>query len=220
MLRGLVITLVGILLMATAITGFTSESPSDEYRFRVYLDDREIGYHDFLFSDSEQGRTLESEAEFRVKILFITAFRYEHKNMERWRDGCLTEIESRTSSNGKEFSVDGRLNDERLLVESQNGAAPLSGCVKTFAYWDKDFLNADKLLNSQTGEYLDIEVTPLGEEQFDYQGNRITVERYRLSAKDVDVEISYALETGEWIGLDSTIKGGRKLRYRRPIEAV
>ncbi len=42
---------------------------------------------------------VESRAKFAVKLLGITAFAYDHSNVENWRDGCLQAIESRTDSN-------------------------------------------------------------------------------------------------------------------------
>ena len=46
-------------------------------------------------------RELTSEAHFRVRFLFIDAYRYEHRARERWQGDCLESLEARTDTNGK-----------------------------------------------------------------------------------------------------------------------
>jgi hypothetical protein len=74
----------------------------------VFLDDAEIGYHRFTLAEAGAERVLRSEARFEVKFLLFTAYRYAHDADERWRDGCLTRLESRTRDNGARYRVRGR----------------------------------------------------------------------------------------------------------------
>jgi len=87
--------------------------------------------------------------------------------------------------------------------------------VQSFAYWDPSLRNADRLLNSQTGEYLDVQVTSLGTDTITIDDREVAVERLRLTAKDTDIDICYDVESGEWVALDSRLKKGRVLSYRR-----
>jgi hypothetical protein len=41
------------------------------------------------------------------------------------------------------------------------------------------------------------------------------VEQYSMRGKDIDIVLSYAAGSGEWLALDSRLDGGRVLRYRR-----
>ncbi len=201
---------------AYGATGDAIDADVERLRFKVFLDDREIGYHDFTFRDAASGQTIESEARFNVKVLFINAFRYEHQNVERWSDGCLKEISARTDNNGKDLSVQGVASNNVFVVDSNQGTQKLDvDCVQTFAYWNPALRNADRLLNSQTGEYLDVEVTNLGTDTISLGQQQVRVERLRLTAKDTDIEIAYAVDSGAWVALDSRLKKGRTLSYRR-----
>ena len=85
-------------------TGSTADQQRLEWNFKVYLDDSPIGFHRFSLSGDQQQRQLVTEADFQVKFLFITAYRYQHQNTETWQGDCLERLESRTDANGNVIS--------------------------------------------------------------------------------------------------------------------
>ncbi len=200
------------LLLGLSIGPAAGAVDAREWQFRVYLDDREIGYHNFRLKDLEAGKELETEARFRVKFLFFNAYEYRHLNTERWEGDCLKQIEARTFDNGDEYRVEGTLAEDRFLVELDGGQASLPGCVMTFAYWNPDFLNQDRLLNAQTGEYLDVRVEPVAGERITVRGEPVEAIRYRVEAGELRLDLWYS-QNREWLALESTTEGGRKLRY-------
>ena len=189
----------------------TSEE-SREWRFRVSLNDKEIGSQRFQLR-SEDGLTrLETEAQFDVKILLATIYRYEHRNVEIWEDGCLVGIESSTDANGDPFFVSGRRQEGFFAVEATTGAERLPECVMTFAYWNPRFLESPRLLNTQNGEYVEVEVSEPVPDQRRVRGRLVPALRYRLTAGDIDMKLWYSLED-DWLGLESKTQGNRTLRY-------
>ena len=185
---------------------------SQEWNFRVYLDDAEIGYHNYTLIDRGDRQKLVTEAEFKVKFLFITAYRYEHTNEETWQGECLQQISSQTDANGKEFVVRGAKNGDEFAVTTNDEQKELPGCVKTFAYWNPEILDEPALMNSQTGEILPVSVTPVAEEVLEVRGESIPARRYKLTARNMELDIWYSSDD-RWLALESTVKGGRKLRY-------
>jgi hypothetical protein len=197
-----------------ALAGNTdSEVGEKEWNFRVFLDDSEIGYHNFSLVEEDGRRQLVTEAEFEVKFLFFTAYRYEHVNEETWQGECLQEIRSETDANGRLFEVRGVPDDDGLEIETGDIKRDLPGCVKTFAYWNPDILDEPELLNSQTGELLKVEIEPVATEMLNIRGEEVAARRYRLLAKNMELDIWYSRDQGRWLALESTVKGGRKLRY-------
>lgn len=204
---------IAVMPTLTAPLGLAANAAdAQQWQFRVYLDDREIGYHTFRLKDLETGRELETEARFKVKFLFFNAYEYQHVNTERWQGDCLKQIDSRTSDNGNEYLVRGFEEEGRFVVASANQRASLPPCVMTFAYWNPDILDEDRLLNAQTGEYVDVSVEPVDVAEVTVRGEKIEAVRYRLSAKEMELEVWYS-RNREWLGLVSTTDGGRKLRY-------
>ena len=180
--------------------------------FDVFLDGKKIGFHRFEIDDSGARSAVRSEASFDVKFLFVTAFRYRHITNESWAGGCLNEIEAVTNSNGKRLSLSGARTDEGFIVDTGGEAAELPNCVMTFAYWNPGFLEQPRLLNPQTGEYLDVEVKELGEELIEINGQVIPARTVKLTARKMDITLWYSDEA-EWLALESVAKGGRIIRY-------
>lgn len=207
---------IAITLLAMIACLFTaataSANPGDEWRFRVYLDDKHIGYHNFRLTPAGDAQALESAADFKVRFLMLTVYRYLHASTELWESGCLRRIYASTDDNGELSVVRGVTRDDNLVVQTSDGSAEMSGCVRTFAYWDRNFLKGKRLLNVQTGEYVDVEVEPLGETVLEVRGKPVPARGYRLLADDVAIDLWYSTND-RWLALQSTTDGGHKLRY-------
>jgi hypothetical protein len=83
----------------------------------------------------------------------------------------------------------------------------------TFAYWNPEFRSQPRLLNAQNGDYLDVRIKPAGRERISVKGEPVEALRYVLQARDIDITLWYSLDD-QWLALDSTTAGGRRLRYR------
>jgi len=200
-----------LLLWSLAPVGAAAEQSHSEWRFRVLLEDREIGHHHFVLEEDEEVRRLSIEADFEVRLLFLKLFEYRHRNEEVWQGNCLASVDSHTDDNGRPYSVRGELQGDRFLVLSTEGSTELPPCVMSFAYWNPEFLEQERLLNTQNGEYLPIEVSKL-EPQRGYHGG--AARGYRLRAGDLDLLLWYSAQD-EWLALETEAPGGRRLRYER-----
>jgi hypothetical protein len=184
-----------------------------EWRFKVLLDEKEVGYYRLRLSDRGTERLSTSEARFSVKFLFVTAYRYEHDSAEVWQDDCLTRIDTRTDANGKQLYVRGMREEAEFNLDTTAGKNTLAGCVMSFAYWNPQILGASRLLNAQTGEYFDVEVKPLGSDPVMAGGTVQPAQRHQLKTAKFAIDLWYSPE-GRWLGLESTTEGGKRLRYR------
>jgi hypothetical protein len=88
----------------------------------------------------------------------------------------------------------------------------LPECVMTFAYWNSDFLDQSRLLNPQTGEYVDVRVEKVGNETLEVRGQSVAATRFKLTAYEVDLTLWYS-QDNEWLALESIAKGGHIIRY-------
>jgi hypothetical protein len=189
-----------------------ADSGQQEIRFKVYLDKKEIGYHNYTIRDRGDVKVIESEASFDVRFLFITAYRYRHLNTEQWVGNCLRTIESTTDANGDRVELEGTRNDSQFVVANELGEKALPECISTFAYWDPKFMQHQKLLNPQTGDYLDVSVEELEPRIVTAKGVDVTARHFRLLADEIQLDLWYS-DNNEWIGLQSLAKGGRTIRY-------
>jgi len=206
-------SLLGALFLLITGTAFaTGPSSGTEWRFTVHLGEREIGQHRFRIQPNNGALESRSEANLNVKILKVNAFTYVHEATERWNGDCLERIESRTDSNGRPYEVVGRLGTDAFHVRTRTANAELPPCVMSFAYWNPKILQQQRLLNSQTGELVDVRIETKGAEQIQAGGAMRSAQRYAIIGRKLSIDVWYGPD-GRWLGLESITDGGHKLRY-------
>jgi hypothetical protein len=202
-------------LIASLWVGCSAASASDEeWRFRVLLDAKEIGEHRFTSSTSGAIRKIESNAAFTVEILGIPVYRYRHSASETWRGACLAQLAAQTDDNGVITRLDARGGqDGSLELSVGNETRGVPRCTMSFAYWNPAFLQQTRLLNVQTGALEQVQVRSMGEGTLEAQGRIVAARRWRITGAGAPLDVWYSAE-GEWLGLDASVAGGRKLSYR------
>jgi hypothetical protein len=219
--RVLAMLLVGALALPLAAPSYAQSGGSNVWNFRVYLDDKPIGYHRFTLTRQGEEGELKSEARFDVKVLFINAYRYVHDATERWSGRCLKGMTARTDDDGERSAVNATADGAALSVAvtrgSAQGGAPavrkIDGCAMSFAYWDADILRQSRLLNSQTGEYEAVAVSAAGDDRVTVRGKPVDAKRYRITGPKNPIDLWYSA-AGDWLALESSVGGGRRLIYR------
>lgn len=186
--------------------------------FRVFLDQKEIGYHKFEVSDSATGRQVRVDARFDIKVLFFNAYSYSHQNRETWAGGCLTSIDAVTDDNGDELLVTGGQLDNGFKLETAAGAVTHNAsCLRSFAYWDPVFLDSRQLLNSQTGEIVEVDIQSLGLQSLQIGATSFEAEQYAIKMEDGTISLWYDAHDGRWLALEAPARGGRTIRYEPVI---
>ena len=197
--------------LAISTNSFAIQEKS--YDFKVFLGDKEIGFHKFMVTPHKDQTYVNSEANFDVKFLFISAYTYLHQNSEVWKGNCLQAINATTDDNGELLFVRGKYHKYGLDIQTHNGQQQLQGCVKTFAYWDPSLLNSKKLLNVQTGKLEEVNIESLGKSVIKKNGGAIEAKHYRINNPKFSIDLWYS-NNKEWLALESTTENGARLRYQ------
>ena len=199
----------------SADASYTESAQPQQWRFRVSLDEREIGFHDFIVDRQGAQHLVEISADFDVKILFINAYSYDHANSEIWKDGCLQQIRSETDDNGDLLKVVGERAGGGFTIVTNAGEPRRvdSPCVRSFAYWNPEFLGASQLLNAQTGEIVDVSIAAQGEDTLLIDGEPVAAVRYEIDMDNGPITLWYSRAGSQWLALQAVTEGGRMLRY-------
>jgi hypothetical protein len=174
---------------------------AEVWEFDAMLNEKVIGQHTFVYKDE---RT-ESIANFKFEY-FLMDFIYQHKSTETWQGDCLKTIASKTDDDGDLYEVNGYITPDRFLVTSNNETAALPSCIMTFAYGNPKILEQKKLMNSQNGEYLDVDIQFLREESHMVKGKEILTSLWQIEAKGDDGDLLVQLwydENMNWVSLKS-----------------
>lgn len=194
---------------------------SGSWQFSVLLDGKPIGTHRFELTPGDAATSwLRSEARFEVKILGFTAYRYRHRSDEHWSGDCLHSIAANTDDGGDLTAVSGEATAGNLVVTARKGRkssqAASSGCLLTFAYWNPDHLATQRqLLDQGTGRIEPVTITALSPFTIPVHNTPTAVTGLRITGLKHPIDVWYAAGK-RWVGLDTTVDGGRKLTYRLP----
>ena len=196
-------------------TAYASSGIDRNWQFKVYLDGDEIGFHNFSIVHSDEQHEVYSRAQFDVKFFFINAYSYRHNNVERWNGQCLDSINAITDDNGELYKVSGNVVDDAFIINTEKSNNEYSPCIKTFAYWDLDFLNESNLLNSQTGEMIEVSSEFIGNDTIRHMGEDVNARHYRLRGDNLQIDLWYSYDD-HWLALESLTENGRVVRYEVP----
>ena len=190
-----------------------SAAADTSFDFQVFLDDKPIGEHRFTVGGPSEARTVTSDARFAVKLMGLTVYRYAHRAAEQWRGNCLRSLVASTDDDGAASRVTAEANGDALRVSMPEGTSSIEGCVMSFAYWNPAIRQQMRLLNAQTGRHEAVQVGRVADGAVEVRGQTVPAVRWRIDGPAQPVDVWYTAQ-GEWVGLDSTVGGGRKLRYR------
>ncbi|MEZ5658295.1 MAG: DUF6134 family protein [Burkholderiaceae bacterium] len=202
-------------------------SAATAWDFTVMLDGDTVGSHRFEIAPDQSGPQdlqVRSQAEFTVRFLGIPVYRYRHQAHENWRAGCLQAIVARTDDDGKVTEIDAAAHGRKLRVvvrgadDGRDSGAPSQApdCAWSFAYWNPALSSQRLLLDPGSGRFTAVRFEALPERRIDVDGRPAPVRGIRLLGTDAPIDLWY--NGDRWVGLDTSVAGGRALSYRlKPI---
>lgn len=191
--------------------GLAHGKASGDLRFDVARNDSLIGYHVLSFAEEGNRLTVDINIELRVKIAFVTVYRYEHRNREQWQDGVLQGFKSRTNDNGTRHSVTASRSGNELVIEGSKGKVEGPASLLPTSYWHRNFMEQRQWIDTQEGRIVTSTVEPKGLEQIAVADELREARHFALRG-DLDVDLWYADE--RWVKLSFPASDGSLIDYR------
>jgi hypothetical protein len=209
--------LVFVALVVGACHGAVA-SPTLHLDFRVTLDGRPIGEHRFTVTGDRAQREVRSSAHYEVKLFGVTVYRYAHEAQELWLDDCLTRLDALTDDDGSRTEIQGHADATGFAWQVRRGSGTAlpgrSTCPMSFAYWNPAIAQRSTLLDPGSGRLESVSFQALPPSTIDVHGSPTAVRGLRLLGLPHAIDLWYRGD--DWVGLDTTVTGGRHLRYRLP----
>ena len=201
-------------LTALAVAGslWAALPSKEDIAFKVFRDGEPLGHHRVAFRREAEDLHVEIDIQLEVKLAFLTVFRYRHTNHEVWRDGHLVAIETRTDDDGESYWLSGRATESGLEVEGSGGRFVAPADVMPTSYWNAEMVTKNRLLDTQRGRLIDVEIVPVGAEIVLVAGQPVNAQRYTVTG-DLELDLWYATD-GEWAKISFEARGAEVVYAR------
>lgn len=209
---------VGTAPRAAAGEAAASPLPAKSLRFEIVRNGDDIGYATVDVQREGDRTIVETETRMRVKVLFFTAFRFEHTTREVWHDGQLVRLETSTYDDGAEFAVTAARNGDGLDVSGPKGDYSAPAGVLPTTYWNPATRDQSKLLNTRKGDVIDVEIVDKGTvDSADAVAPR-GAKHFLIDGPKTDFNVFYCGVSQTWCGLQFETRGS-DIAYRPLFDA-
>ena len=154
--------------------------------------------------------------DLEVKIAFVTAYRYTHRNREVYEGHRLVAMDAWTDDDGDRYEVRARAEGERLIVDGADGRREVAASILPTTYWKPRMVQQDAWLSTQHGRVVRARSELVGSETLEVAGRPVACDHYALRG-DVNLDLWYG-PLG-WTQLEFKIRGDNLIRYTRRPES-
>lgn len=178
----------------------------DVIQFSVLREGKPFGSHTVRFDKDASGRLIATtDVSLRAGLGPIPLFRYNLEATETWSGEELLSVQGAVNEDGNKRKVSAVRQGGALQVKGSDftGAAP-KGVIPA-SHWNFAQATASKLLSTEDGEILDVDVTKVGRETVKAGEANVAATHYRLDSA-IDVDLWYD-DAGRWVKLAFKARG-------------
>ena len=176
------IALAGGGVVAMSLANPAAATPPMDVRFDVYRKGSQIGTHVIRFSQTGGILNVASRVDFKVKVAFITAYRYEQTGNDDWENDVLVRTRIQTNDDGKETLVEAEARDGQLAVEGPAGSYTTQlGTMTDISFWNETITHGPPLVDGQTGELIKMRIEPGIRDRIVVRGQSIETRRFSMA---------------------------------------
>lgn len=187
-------------------------SDIDALEYEVLRKNKKIGTHRIWFDETDTGTKVTTRTEMKVKLLFVTVFKYEYVSEELWCGNKLLKVETRVNDNGTRINTLAVNNDERFVAELNGKSYELPADFYTTNHWNAGVVKTDKVFNTITGKINAVSYQPTGEAILQTKLGEKAVTQF---AVDGELAInSFYDHAGNWSGMAFEHEDGSLIEFR------
>ena len=180
-MRALFLGLGGLIVApAMAFAAAVTEPGATTLNFAVLRNGEPIGTSTTRLS-RDGGETLaDVVTHIQVRIASITVYRFDQSETERWVDGKLVAMNSRTDDNGTVHKVSATRRGDALSVDADGKLAKVDPAVIPVSLWNASLLQTPIAINPQDGAVTPVSVVDHGEEPLVLHGRPTAAHHYSI----------------------------------------
>ncbi len=188
-----ILCLLALPAAGSELAGFP---PSGKLVYAVIRDDDRIGTQTVEFRREADRLTVATRIDIEVSLLGLTVYDFHHEALERWQDGRLVALASKTDDNGEARAVEASSNGGKLAVTIDGEPREAPADILPASLWHPGTIKANALFDLVRGKVRRVSVTDLGVEEIVLRGAKMSAHRYAITGE---------LKREVWYGPDGQI---------------
>lgn len=194
-------------------TELSSNFPQNtEFEYDVLRKGKKIGSHRIQFARSDLGLSVTAKTKMKVKLLFVTVYKYEYVSEEVWCGDSLLGVQSRVNDNGSRSETLLRRDGSTYVVQKGDQTYTVGSDFFPTNHWNKNVIGARRLFNTITGELDTVSYSVAGSKTMDTKLGTKTVTQYSVGG-DLPLQSFYD-RSGNWSGMAFEHKDGSTIEFR------
>jgi hypothetical protein len=169
---------LGVLLL-----GMATQASAETIRFAIVRNGEQIGTHVVEISRAGQETSVKIATDLDVKVLFVTAYRLQHRATEKWMDGRLVAMSSSTDNNGTRHRVSVSETPAGMEIHADGRSIKADSSLVPGSLWNLELLHRKVMLDAQDGQILPLSVVDHGQQQVTVKSHVLKAHHYTLKSK-------------------------------------
>ena len=203
-------------LLSAAALFSSSAAPAapmaETLRFAVMREGQQIGTNTIELRRNGSETTVQMMTQVQVKIAFVTVYRFEQTETERWVGGKLMALSAVTNDNGTRHRVKATRTNDRLTIEADGKTTEVAGNTIPASLWNPLLLEKTVAFNPQDGAMMPIAVTDRGEDQLVVQGRAKRTRHYVINST-FPQDVWYD-DARQLVKVELKVSDGSTIRYQ------
>ena len=189
-----------------------AEPMAETLRFAVMRDGQQIGTNTIELRRNGSETTVQMMTQVQVKIAFVTVYRFEQTETERWVGGKLMALSAVTNDNGTMHRVKATRANDRLTIEADGKTTEVAGNTIPASLWNPLLLEKTVAFNPQDGTMMPIAVTDRGVDQLIVQGRAKRTRHYVINST-FPQDVWYD-DARQLVKVELKVSDGSTIRYQ------
>ena len=203
-------------LLSAAALFSSSAAPAapmaETLRFAVMREGQQIGTNTIELRRNGSETTVQMMTQVQVKIAFVTVYRFEQTETERWVGGKLMALSAVTNDNGTRHRVKATRTNDRLTIEADGKTTEVAGNTIPASLWNPLLLEKTVAFNPQDGTMMPIAVTDRGVDQLVVQGRAKRTRHYVINST-FPQDVWYD-DARQLVKVELKVSDGSTIRYQ------
>ena len=160
-----------------------ADSNGEILKFSVTRDGTQIGTNtiDIVRNGAETSVQIITHVE--VGMAFITLYKFDQTETERWSNGRLVAMNSVTDDNGTLHHTNANCRGGELVVQGDGGVQTLASTVVPASIWNPQMLSQNVALDPVNGKLVSVSVVDRGEDSLSINGRTARTHHYQLKTE-------------------------------------